>query len=75
MVDIASTSSVSSQVQVDRGSSQENTASVRQLLTKTAEDSSTERKEVESTESSATQQNEVESNPGPNVGQKVDIRA
>lgn len=75
MVDIASTSNVSSQVQVDRGSSQENTATVRQLLTKTAADSSTERKEVESTESSSTQRNEVESSPGPNVGQKVDIRA
>jgi len=62
MVDIASASSTSNQVQVDRGSSQENTASVREVLTKAAEDSAVERKEVES-------------NTGPNVGQKVDIRA
>jgi hypothetical protein len=75
MVDIASTSSVSNQIQIDRGSSQENTVSVQKLLTKTAEDSSTERKEVESTESSAAQRNEVESSPGLNIGQKVDIRA
>jgi len=75
MVDIASASSASSQVQVNRGSSQENTATVNQLLTKVAEDSSTARKEVESAESSATRQNEVESSPGPNIGHKVDIRA
>lgn len=61
MVDIASASSVSSQVQIDRGSSQENTASVRQALSKSANDSEIERKEVES-------------DTGPNVGRKVDIR-
>ncbi len=62
MVDIASASSASNQVQVDRGSSQENTAAVKEVLAKTAEDSTIERKEVES-------------DTGPNIGQKVDIRA
>jgi len=62
MVDIASASSTSSQVQVDRGSSQENTASVKEILSKAAEDSSVERKEVES-------------DTGPNLGKKVDVRA
>ncbi len=62
MVDIASTSSTSSQIQLDRGSSQENTASVKEILSKSAKDSSIERKEVES-------------DTGPNIGQKVDIKA
>jgi len=62
MVDIASASATSSQVQVDRGSNQENTASVKDLLAKAADDSAVERKEVEA-------------DTGPNVGQKVDIRA
>lgn len=62
MVDIASASSTSSQVQVDRSTSQENTASVNEVLSKSVADSSVERKEVES-------------QTGPNVGQKVDIRA
>ncbi|VAW06205.1 hypothetical protein MNBD_ALPHA01-1133 [hydrothermal vent metagenome] len=62
MVDIASASSTSSQVQVDRGSSQENIVSVKEMLSKSAEDSSIERKEVES-------------DTGPNIGQKVDIKA
>ncbi|MCF8473648.1 MAG: hypothetical protein K9G26_03045 [Emcibacter sp.] len=62
MVDIASASSTSNQVQVDRGSSQENTASVREVLSKAAEDSTVERKEVEA-------------DTGPNIGQKIDIRA
>ncbi len=62
MVDIASASTTSNQVQIDRSSSQENTASVREVVTKTAEDSTIERKEVESS-------------TGPDVGQKVDIRA
>jgi len=62
MIDIASTSSTSSQVQVDRGSSQENTASVRETLSKSADDSTVERKEVES-------------GTGPDVGKNVDIRA
>lgn len=62
MVDIASASSTSSQVQVDRGTSQENTATVTEILSKKAEDSTVERKEVDS-------------HTGPNVGQKVDIRA
>ncbi len=62
MIDIASASSTSNQVQVDRGSSQENAASVKEILSKSAEDSSIERKEVES-------------DTGPNIGQKVDIKA
>ncbi len=62
MVDIATASSTSSQVQIDRSTSQENTASVREVLSKSAEDSSVERKEVESA-------------TGPDVGQNLDIRA
>jgi len=62
MVDIASTSSTSNQVQVDRSSSQENAAALKQVLSKAAEDSAVERKEVES-------------DTGPNVGKKVDIKA
>ncbi|PCI43700.1 MAG: hypothetical protein COB49_11880 [Alphaproteobacteria bacterium] len=62
MVDIASTSSTSSQVQVDRSSSQENTAALKEVLSKAAEDSAVERKEVESA-------------TGPDVGRTVDIRA
>lgn len=62
MVDIASTSSTSNQIQFDRSSSQENTAAVKEILSKAAEDSAVERKEVES-------------DTGPNVGQKVDIKA
>ncbi len=62
MVDIASASSASSQVQVDRSSNQENTASVKEIIAKTADDSTIERKEVEA-------------DTGPNIGQKVDIRA
>lgn len=62
MVDIASASATSNQVQVDRSSNQENTASVKDILAKEADDSEVERKEVEA-------------DTGPNVGQKVDIRA
>lgn len=62
MVDIAATSSASSQVQLDRSSSQENTVSVKELLSQIEEDSTVERKEVESA-------------TGPDVGQKVDIKA
>ncbi len=62
MVDIAGASTASSQVQVDRSSNQENAATLKEAVAKTAEDSTIERKEVES-------------NTGPNVGQKVDIRA
>ncbi len=62
MVDIASASSTSSQVQVDRGSSQENIATVRETLSNSAEDSTIERKEVESS-------------TGPDVGKNVDVRA
>lgn len=62
MVDIASTSSTSNQVQVDRSSSQENTAALKEVVSKAAEDSVIERKEVES-------------DTGPNLGQKVDIKA
>ncbi|PCI32765.1 MAG: hypothetical protein COB54_06620 [Alphaproteobacteria bacterium] len=62
MVDIASTSSTSNQVQFDRSSSQENVATVKEMLSNKADDSSVERKEVES-------------DTGPDVGQKVDIKA
>lgn len=62
MVDIASTSSTSNQVQVDRTSSQENTVALKEAVSKAAEDSVIERKEVESS-------------TGPNVGQTVDIKA
>lgn len=62
MVDIASASSTSNQVQIDRSTSQENTASVKEITTKTAEDSTVERKEVDSS-------------TGPGIGHKVDIRA
>ncbi|MCK5423831.1 MAG: hypothetical protein KAI89_00560 [Emcibacter sp.] len=62
MVDIASTSSTSNQVQVDRSSSQENTVALKEVISKSAEDSVIERKEVESS-------------TGPNVGQTVDIKA
>ena len=62
MVDIASASSASNQVQVDRSSNQESTASVREIIAKKAEDSTIER-------------NEDEADTGPNIGQKVDIRA
>lgn len=62
MVDIASASSASNQVQLDRGSSQENTVSVKEILSKKAEDTTIERKEVES-------------DTGPDIGKKVDIRA
>lgn len=62
MVDIASASSTSNQVQFDRGSSQENTASANEVISKTAADSSIERKEVDAA-------------TGPDVGKKVDIRA
>lgn len=61
MVDIAATSAAA-QTQVDRGTSQENTVSVKELLQKQAEDSSIERKEVES-------------GTGPDVGQNVDVQA
>ena len=62
MVDIASTSSTSNQVQVDRSNSQENTVALKEVISKSAEDSVIERKEVESS-------------TGPNVGQSVDIKA
>ncbi len=62
MVDIASTSSTANQVQVDRSNSQENTAALKEAVSKAAEDSVIERKEVES-------------DTGPNIGQKVDIKA
>ncbi len=62
MVDIASASSTSNQVQIDRSSSQENIATVREVLSNKADDSSVERKEVDSP-------------TGPSVGQSVDIRA
>lgn len=62
MVDIASASSTSSQVQVDRSSSQENIATVRETLSNSAEDSTIERKEVESS-------------TAPDVGKNVDVRA
>lgn len=62
MVDIAATSSASSQVQLDRSSSQENTVSVKEILSQIEEDSTNERKEVESS-------------TGPDVGQAVDIKA
>ncbi|PHZ86118.1 hypothetical protein [Paremcibacter congregatus] len=61
MVDIASASSASTQVQVDRSSSQENTVSVREILAKQADDTTVERKEVEA-------------ETGPNLGNKIDIK-
>ncbi|WP_138380072.1 hypothetical protein [Luteithermobacter gelatinilyticus] len=64
MVDIAEASKASSTVQVDAGrsSTQESRAAIQETVQKAAEDSAIERKEVEA-------------DTGPNVGQKIDIRA
>jgi len=72
MLDIASASSASNQVQIERGSSQENAASAKQLLTKDTGSPSVVRK---GSVDSSVERKEVESSTGPSVGKKVDIRA
>jgi len=63
-MDISSVSKAANQVQSDAGrsSSLENSANVQQAVQNAADDSTIERKEVEA-------------GTGPNIGQRVDIRA